>query len=209
METFLKKTILMFTSLAVSGCETMQLSQQAVAVRTITPVVAQNCEHVGIASTFKPVLVGGMSAAQVDIRNQVASMGANAMVVTAQYTDPPPYPHGHITAEAYRCRFPEENRAVWTAQTGRVGLDLSDLTSLQRTSLERNTGAFVVSVMKESPAWNANVIPEDVLVDVNGTSVKNAEQAYELLDRGKASGNNLDLTVIRKGSLRKIVVPLK
>jgi len=209
MKTLLKLTFIVLAPFVISGCETMQLSPEAVAVRTITPVVAQNCEHVGIASTFKPVLVGGMSAAQVDIRNQIARLGANAMVITAQYTDPPPYPHGNITAEAYRCRFPDENRSIWTAQTGRIGLELSDLTGLQRTNLERNAGAFVVSVMRESPAWNANVIPEDVLVEVNGVPVKNAAQGNSLLDEAQTAGRGFELAVIRKNSLRKIVIPGK
>jgi hypothetical protein len=206
MKKLLITTLTVFALFTISGCETMKLSPEGIAIRTITPVVAQNCEHVGIASTFKPVLVGGMSAAQVDIRNQIAGLGANAMVITAQYTDPPPYPHGHITAEAYRCRFPDENRSVWTAQTGRIGLELSDLTGLQRTNLERNAGAFVVSVMRESPAWDANVIPEDVLIEVNGTPVKNAAQGNSLLDEAKTAGSEIELAVIRKNSLRKIVI---
>lgn len=207
MKNPLYTTLTVIALFTIAGCETMKLSQEGVAIRTITPVVAQNCEHVGIASTFQPVMVGGMSAAQVDIRNKIAKLGANAMVITAQYTDPPPYPHGHITAEAYRCRFPDENRSVWTAQTGHVGLELSDLTGLQRTNLERNTGAFVVSVMRESPAWNANVIPEDVLVEVNGVPVKNAAQGNSLLDEAQTAGSGIELAVIRKNSLRKIVIP--
>lgn len=88
-----------------SGCATMRLTPAGSNVRTISPVVAQNCTHVGLASSFTPVIQGGLSGAQIDIRNKVAALGGNAMIIVSQQVDPPPYQHARIMAEAYQCNF--------------------------------------------------------------------------------------------------------
>lgn len=91
--------------LILAGCATIKFTPEGQAVRTVSPVVAQNCDHLGLVSSWKPVLDGGLTAAQVDIRNKVGALGANAMVVVSQQVDPPPYQHAQIMAEAYRCDF--------------------------------------------------------------------------------------------------------
>lgn len=102
----LKKTALLFiASASVAGCATIKFTPEGQAVRTVTPVVAQNCEHLGLVSSRKTVIEGGLSVAQIDIRNKVGSRGANAMVIVSQQVDPPPYQHAQIMAEAYRCEF--------------------------------------------------------------------------------------------------------
>jgi hypothetical protein len=102
-------TFILFTAGLVAGCNTTEFTQEGRDVRTITPNVAQDCEHLGLVSSFKPVVQGGLTAAQLDIRNKVGSLGANAMVVVLQQVDPAPYQHGRITAEAYRCDFKKKN----------------------------------------------------------------------------------------------------
>lgn len=192
-----------FTALALVGCQTMKLSPEGVAIRTITPVVAQSCKHVGIANSFQPVIVGGMTAAQVDIRNKVASLGGNAMVITAQYVDPGQYPHGHISAEAYKCDFTAQQATPIV--TG-VGLILSDLSSDAKASLERNAGALVRTVIEDSPAWKANVIPNDVLIAVNGEQVKNGSHGNQLLNAAFGNSIPVQVEVIRKTGTRTISI---
>ncbi len=184
----------------LSACQTMQLTPEGVAVRTITPVVAASCRHVGLANSFQPVLAGGMSAAEVDIRNKVARIGGNAMVVTAKYLDSPT-PHGNISVEAYKCEFSAQKPEPKTASLGVVLVDLS--TDL-KTQLERNAGAVVSSVTEDSAAWKANLIPNDVLIAVNGEIVKNGRQGTELMDAAKGA---VVVTVIRKGAQREISIP--
>lgn len=98
-------SISLTVALVLGGCATIKFTPEGQAVRTISPVVAQNCDHLGLVSSWKPVLDGGLTAAQVDIRNKVGALGANAMVVVSQQVDPPPYQHAQIMAEAYRCDF--------------------------------------------------------------------------------------------------------
>jgi hypothetical protein len=82
------------------GCAT--LTPEAKMVRTITPgvAVAQGCTHLGMAQAFNPAIEGGMSAAQITIRNRVAARKGNAMVVTSQDSSGG---HGEITADVYAC----------------------------------------------------------------------------------------------------------
>lgn len=91
---------------ALASCATpTKFTPEGRTVRTISAVVAQNCEHLGMSTSWKPVLAGGLPAAQIDIRNKVAALGGNAMLVVSQQVDPPPYQHAEIMAEAYRCDF--------------------------------------------------------------------------------------------------------
>lgn len=93
------------TTLFVAGCATITFTPQGQAVRSVSPDLARSCNHLGLVSSWKPVMEGGLTAAQVDIRNKVGALGANAILVVSQQVDPPPYQHASIMAEAYRCDF--------------------------------------------------------------------------------------------------------
>jgi hypothetical protein len=60
------------------------------------------CTLVGKVELYKQIVVGGMPAAQLRVREKVAKAGGNAYVVTSQYLGP----HGlfDIKADAYRCK---------------------------------------------------------------------------------------------------------
>lgn len=195
--------VLPLIGLSLTGCQTLKLTPEGVAIRTITPVVAQGCRHVGIASSFQPVIAGGMAAAQVDIRNKIVNLGGNAMLITSQYVTPGEYPHGNISAEAYKCNFTAQQA---TPTVTDVGLILSDLPSDLKASLERNAGALVKTVVEDTPAWKANVIPNDVLIAVNGEQVKNGSHGSQLLNAAFSVPAPVQVDVIRKGGARTISI---
>lgn len=89
--------------LLLSACATTRMEPGASQVRIVSPgvVAAQKCSHLGMVRSFQPVLVGGMSAAQVDVRNKIARAGGNAYVVAAQSISPEG--HGEVVADAYAC----------------------------------------------------------------------------------------------------------
>lgn len=89
--------------LLLSGCATQQLTPSGASVQPITPGVAttKNCKHLGMAQSHKPVLAGGLKAAQIDIRNKVAAAGGNAFVVSSQVVSS--QGHAEIIADAYSC----------------------------------------------------------------------------------------------------------
>ena len=200
------KKLSVLGGLALCGCQTMQLSPEGVAVRTITPVVAQSCRHVGIATSFQPVLVGGMSAAQVDIRNRVASLGGNAMVITAQYHSPGQNAHGNINAEAYKCNLPGDKPTINFDTKLRFGIMYDNLTVEERKEHERNSGVMIHDVQKDSRAWRANVLPGDVLIEINGKATDNTESTRSLLLEAPTD-RDMVVKVIRKGQIRQITAP--
>ena len=89
----------------------------------------------------------------------------------------------------------------------RLGVELRDLTIEERQQIERNKGAYVTNVLEDLPAFEANIIPGDILIEVNGLEVKNTEQAIVLINAAEA-GKDLIITVIRKGTEREITVKL-
>lgn len=87
----------------------------------------------------------------------------------------------------------------------KFGLHYNDLTPEQRTHLERNTGVFINLVIEDAPAFYANVLVGDILIAVDGQSVKNTQHATELLTKvANSEKTSSKLTVIRNG-LEKII----
>lgn len=104
-----------------------------------------------------------------------------------------------------------EQTAVYFVKLTRklkFGLFLIDLSPELRTKLERNTGALIDIVAEESPAFAANVLPGDVLVELSGTTVLNAKHAAELMQSAHPTDHKALLKVIRNGVERVIEVTL-
>lgn len=74
-----------------------------------------------------------------------------------------------------------------------------------RQGLKRNTGAYVVALEDESPAFFANLLVGDVVVGVNGNSVSTPA---DLQNELSSSGAELKLTVLRDGESQEIEVHL-
>lgn len=90
----------------------------------------------------------------------------------------------------------------------KFGLSLSDLSHARKLELERNTGALVDFVLNDGPAFYANILADDVIISVDGQSVRNAMHGKELLSQVPASQKESKVLVIRKGVEREIIVKL-
>lgn len=91
-----------FAVVFLAGCASpIQLSAEGARVRPVSDGIAARCTHLGMVRSFQPVIVGGLSAAQVDIRNKVAAQGGNALVISAQTSDA--RGHGEVIGDAYSC----------------------------------------------------------------------------------------------------------
>ncbi len=98
-----KNIFIIFYCFLIAGCQTIQLSPEGQKVRTVSPVVAQNCELLGLESAFASALEGGLKPAQIELRNKIAANGGNAMLLISQQVDE--YGNADLTAETYRCVF--------------------------------------------------------------------------------------------------------
>ena len=86
-----------------------------------------------------------------------------------------------------------------------IGVELRNLTIEERQEIERNKGAYIINVVDDSPAFESNVIPGDILIKVNGLQIKDTLQAIQFIAAADTK-DGLILTVIRKGSEREIII---
>jgi hypothetical protein len=90
----------------------------------------------------------------------------------------------------------------------KFGLSPVDLPQDLRGTLERNTGALIDIVFEDTPAFAANVLPGDVLIELDGVSVINAKHAGELMQSASPADGRCVLKVIRSGKERTIELKL-
>ncbi|MCG8408865.1 MAG: PDZ domain-containing protein [Phycisphaerales bacterium] len=95
------------------------------------------------------------------------------------------------------------------AQHGRFGLRLVDLNDVQRRRLERNTGAVVVKVYDDTPAFYANILVDDVIIAVNGEPVGTAADAVTKLRAIDQNAGPATVTVLRRGQEKTITVTFR
>lgn len=82
----------------------------------------------------------------------------------------------------------------------RYGIQVWPIPQEIRDSLGRNTGALIDLVFEDSPAFYANVMRGDVLIEVDGKNVRNEKHAQELLMSTPADASSSTLRVIRAGN---------
>jgi hypothetical protein len=88
----------------------------------------------------------------------------------------------------------------------KFGINYNDLTPMQRSKFERNTGVFVNFVIEDTPAFYANILAGDVLVNIDGKAVKNARHAWTLMENASWNNGTSELTIIRNGLEKTIEV---
>ena len=86
----------------------------------------------------------------------------------------------------------------------KFGVFVNDLTPEKRVQLERNTGALIEIVIENNPAFNSNVLAGDVLIAVDGSLVKNARHALDLMSQVNPKASSSTFTVIRNGVEKNI-----
>lgn len=88
-----------------------------------------------------------------------------------------------------------------------IGILFDDLSNTKRMELERNSGVIITVVTEDSPAWKANLIPGDVVIEINGKEIKNIKHASEVIQQLKTKIGDIAFKIIRKNSIRTINVP--
>jgi hypothetical protein len=91
-----------------------------------------------------------------------------------------------------------------------LGVFLNEIPLDKRNKYQRNTGAYLVSVIKGSKAYIANIIPEDVVIAINGKSVITEEDFSKIQDSELKTSKNLVFTIIRliNNEPREIQIPI-
>jgi hypothetical protein len=98
---------------------------------------------------------------------------------------------------------------VKSTKKPQIGVFIKNLNDEQRHTIERNTGAVIEIVIEGSPAFYSNVLAGDILIKVNGTDVRDAPHAHDLMRDLDANAGKVIFTVIRNGKEKEIQIELK
>jgi serine protease Do len=98
---------------------------------------------------------------------------------------------------------------VKSTKKQKFGLMLTDLPPELRSKYEQNTGALIDNVAEDSPAFAANVMPGDILIELNGTPIINAKHASDLMPSASPKDGKCVLKVIRNGKEKSIGLQLE
>lgn len=95
-------------------------------------------------------------------------------------------------------------------QRGLIGIEIQDLDSEQASELglKINQGVVVTKVFDGTAGQFAGLLPDDVIVEVDGKKVNAAPELQGLLGR-KRPGDSVNLTVNRSGKVKIIPIRLK
>ena len=84
------------------------------------------------------------------------------------------------------------------ADLPRIGIIFRDLFNEDKREMETNTGAVVKLVVEDTPAFNANILPGDVVIEIAEQRVRNSNTAYALLEKvGAIKGSKVPIKLIR------------
>jgi membrane-associated protease RseP (regulator of RpoE activity) len=77
------------------------------------------------------------------------------------------------------------------------GANFRDLTDIERQQFQTNRGAYVTYIVDNSPAYDSDILPGDVIVGVNGQAPSGRAGLMDLINANR--GRTVDITVVRAG----------
>jgi PDZ domain len=87
-----------------------------------------------------------------------------------------------------------------------LGVRFNPIPDDLRTALQRNTGAYVSAVIQDSPAFKANILEGDIIIQVADKPVTSAQECSDSLRT--YAGQKVPIKVIRNGQTLDIDVQL-
>lgn len=84
----------------------------------------------------------------------------------------------------------------------RIGIMAYDLSASKKLATKRNTGAVIGIIYYDSPAYYSDLFKGDVITEVNGITITNADQLNSLLD-SYDSTQEIEITYYRDGVSHK------
>jgi serine protease Do len=90
----------------------------------------------------------------------------------------------------------------------KFGISTVPLTPELRAQYERNTGALVEIVFENTPAFNANILPGDIITELDGKVVENEIQFSKVFFDAHPANGLLPVKILRNGNEKTINVQL-
>lgn len=91
-----------------------------------------------------------------------------------------------------------------------LGLSVGAIPLNQRNVYQRNTGTYIRTVVKGSKAYQADILSGDVIIEVNGVKILEAEDFNKIKEAELSKTKILNLKIIRlvKNEPKEIVIPV-
>lgn len=99
------------------------------------------------------------------------------------------------------------NAVYFVKSKARIGFLTEPLDDQTRRRIESNSGVLIDVIMEGTPAFEAGILPGDVLISFNGITVISVEHYEELLK--SYSSPTVELEINRDGRILKKVVPVR
>ena len=137
-----------------------------------------------------PMTLPNMQTANTQIMGNVGNTPISGSAITTTYGTQTTYIPYALELNDYVIVFLAKIKS-------RIGIYYNDLTSEDKKQIGSNKGVVVKSLIKGSPAFEADIIDGDIIKKLNGAEVIDAEQFGKLLDENNE--NKISLTFIRGG----------
>ena len=104
----------------------------------------------------------------------------------------------------------EDLKEFGSAKRGFMGVSIQNMDSELATDLGVNIveGVHIVGVQDGGAADDAGMKVDDIVTQINGRNVKTAPELQELVGRNRP-GDEIEVTINRKGALKKLYITLK
>lgn len=205
----------------VKYLETLKDGQNPVIVKTdnigqeIDRYFAKNYKIIGVSAFNGPMESDeNFINHAIDVKATLvlqSSRFTNSQLVSTPLFTPNGFGGINTTAmHSQQMRYHQE--AVFMAKNAklpRFGIYLIDLTPNQRKKFERNSGAIVRVVNEGTPAFYSNIIPDDLIIAIDGDAVIGAEHLGQMLANVPLSANKVVFTIIRNNIEMDIIVNLE
>ena len=86
------------------------------------------------------------------------------------------------------------------------GVRYSPIPEALRISLQRNTGAYVSAVIQDQPAFKANILAGDIIIQIADTPITNMQETSEPLR--VHAGEKIPIKLIRNGQTLEVEAQL-
>lgn len=157
-----------------------------------------------IYSNYKDTLSGSMPlttpATQTSYTNAQATAYGSRGTVNAYGTATTTTYGSSTTYVPYTVDRSNYFASYWVKQniaTLKLGCHISDLTSEQRRTIASNKGVQVVSVIKGTPAYRADILKGDIIRSIGGDQVFDSAAFHEITK--KDAGQTVDVELLRDG----------
>jgi hypothetical protein len=203
-----------------SNLETLKENQNPVIIKTndmkreVDRHLAKNFVVIGVSS-----FNGGMESDE-NLISQAKDVKATLAIQTSRFVTtqgssmPLITPNGiggFNTTAMYSQQMRYDQAAIFMAKSAkklRFGVGFEDLTPDQRKQYERNAGVLARIIYEGSPAFDANIVPGDLIIGLDGKNVRGLEDFRQLIEAIPNSADQVIFKIIRKNLERDIIVSL-